>query len=91
MLLFFYNYCGYFISLFAIVYEIESDIGSPVDLAKSYMQSKPPWESPFLTSSSTLFSTQPSGSSKFSGGFIHGTFDHFFSSSRVFIRTLSLS
>ncbi|KAF3338847.1 Protein KAKU4 [Carex littledalei] len=68
------------------LFEIESDIGSPVDLAKSYMQSKPPWQSPFLTSSSTLFSTPPSGSSKFSGGFIQGTFDHSLSSSRFLKR-----
>ena len=25
-----------------------SDMGSPVDLAKSYMRSLPPWQSPFL-------------------------------------------
>ncbi|TKW23987.1 hypothetical protein SEVIR_3G023100v4 [Setaria viridis] len=29
---------------------IDSDMGSPVDLAKSYMQSLPPWQSPFLGS-----------------------------------------
>ena len=29
---------------------IGSDMGSPVDLAKSYMQSLPPWQSPFLGS-----------------------------------------
>ncbi|KAJ1700255.1 hypothetical protein LUZ63_000034 [Rhynchospora breviuscula] len=67
-------------------FEIESDIGSPVDLAKSYMLSKPPWQSPFLTSPSTLFSTRLSGLSKFSGDAIHGTFDHSLSSSRFLKR-----
>ncbi|XP_078151093.1 uncharacterized protein LOC144546428 isoform X2 [Carex rostrata] len=68
-------------------FEIESDIGSPVDLAKSYMQSKPPWQSPFLASgSSTLFGTPPNGPSKFSGGFIQGTFDHSLSSSSRFLK-----
>ncbi|CAL5029571.1 unnamed protein product [Urochloa decumbens] len=37
---------------------IDSDIGSPVDLAKSYMQSLPPWQSPFL--GSQKFNTSPS-------------------------------
>ncbi|EEC78164.1 hypothetical protein OsI_17732 [Oryza sativa Indica Group] len=36
----------------------ESDMGSPVDLAKSYMQSLPPWQSPFL--GSQKFKTPPS-------------------------------
>ncbi|CAN6236502.1 unnamed protein product [Urochloa humidicola] len=37
---------------------IDSDMGSPVDLAKSYMQSLPPWQSPFL--GSQKFNTSPS-------------------------------
>ncbi|KAF0890681.1 hypothetical protein E2562_004189 [Oryza meyeriana var. granulata] len=37
---------------------LESDMGSPVDLAKSYMQSLPPWQSPFL--GSKKFKTPPS-------------------------------
>ncbi|KAJ1273252.1 hypothetical protein BS78_06G265200 [Paspalum vaginatum] len=37
---------------------LDSDIGSPVDLAKSYMQSLPPWQSPFL--GSQKFNTSPS-------------------------------
>ncbi|KAG8066513.1 hypothetical protein GUJ93_ZPchr0004g40018 [Zizania palustris] len=36
----------------------ESDMGCPVDLAKSYMQSLPPWQSPFL--GSQKFKTPPS-------------------------------
>ncbi|KAJ4813825.1 flocculation protein [Rhynchospora pubera] len=64
-------------------FEIESDIGSPVDLAKSYMLSKPPWQSPFLPSPSTLFGTPLS---KFSADAIHGTFDHTLSSSRFLKR-----
>ncbi|KAJ3704625.1 hypothetical protein LUZ61_008330 [Rhynchospora tenuis] len=67
-------------------FEIEGDIGSPVDLAKSYMLSKPPWQSPFLTSASTLFSTPLSGPSKFSSEAIHGTFDHSLPSSRFLKR-----
>uniref|UniRef100_A0A804M921 Protein KAKU4 n=1 Tax=Zea mays TaxID=4577 RepID=A0A804M921_MAIZE len=35
-----------------------SDLGSPVDLAKSYMQSLPPWKSPFL--GRQKFNTPPS-------------------------------
>ena len=37
---------------------IDSDMGSPVDLAKSYMQSLPPWQSPFL--GSQKFNRSPS-------------------------------
>uniref|UniRef100_A0A0D9WAI5 Uncharacterized protein n=1 Tax=Leersia perrieri TaxID=77586 RepID=A0A0D9WAI5_9ORYZ len=37
---------------------VESDQGSPVDLAKSYMQSLPPWQSPFI--GSQKFKTPPS-------------------------------
>nr|CAB3488525.1 unnamed protein product [Digitaria exilis] len=37
---------------------IDTDMGSPVDVAKSYMQSLPPWQSPFL--GSQKFSTSPS-------------------------------
>jgi len=37
---------------------IGSDMGSPVDLAKSYMQSLPPWQSPFL--GSQKFNRSPS-------------------------------
>ncbi|XP_039774340.1 uncharacterized protein LOC120642030 isoform X2 [Panicum virgatum] len=37
---------------------IDSDMGSPVDLAKSYMQSLPPWQSPFL--GSQKFNPSPS-------------------------------
>ena len=37
---------------------IDSDMGSPVDLAKSYMQSLPPWQSPF--SGSQKFNPSPS-------------------------------
>jgi hypothetical protein len=36
-----------------------SDMGSPVDLAKSYMQSLPPWQSPFL--SGQRFNTSSGG------------------------------
>ncbi|KAJ6831829.1 protein KAKU4 isoform X2 [Iris pallida] len=39
-------------------YDIEGEQGSPVDMAKSYMQSLPPWRSPSL--SSTGFKTPPS-------------------------------
>ena len=35
-----------------------ADMGSPVDLAKSYMQSLPPWQSPFL--GSQKFNRSPS-------------------------------
>ncbi|XP_062184327.1 protein KAKU4 isoform X2 [Phragmites australis] len=38
---------------------LDSDMGSPVDLAKSYMQSLPPWQSPY--SGSQKFNTSPSG------------------------------
>ncbi|TVU16407.1 hypothetical protein EJB05_39967 [Eragrostis curvula] len=37
----------------------DSDMGSPVDLAKSYMRSIPPWQSPFL--GGQRFNTSPSG------------------------------
>nr|AIN39834.1 hypothetical protein [Zoysia matrella] len=37
----------------------DSDMGSPVDLAKSYMRSLPPWQSPFL--SGQRFNTSSSG------------------------------
>ncbi|XP_002447248.1 protein KAKU4 [Sorghum bicolor] len=36
----------------------DSDMGTPVDLAKSYMQSLPPWQSPFL--GRQKFDTSPS-------------------------------
>ncbi|XP_072994901.1 uncharacterized protein [Typha latifolia] len=38
-------------------YGIEGKVGSPVDLAKSYMQSLPPWQSPFI--STIGFKTPP--------------------------------
>ncbi|XP_047062754.1 uncharacterized protein LOC124670294 isoform X3 [Lolium rigidum] len=38
---------------------VEDDKGSPVDVAKSYMQSLPPWQSPLL--GSRKFKTPPSG------------------------------
>ncbi|VAH52952.1 unnamed protein product [Triticum turgidum subsp. durum] len=39
--------------------DLKSDKGSPVDLAKSYMQSLPPWQSPLL--GSRRFKSPPSG------------------------------
>ena len=42
-----------------LVQGLDSDMGSPVDLAKSYMQSLPPWQSPYL--GSQKFITSPSG------------------------------
>lgn len=42
-----------------LMQELKSDKGSPVDLAKSYMQSLPPWQSPLL--GSRRFKSPPSG------------------------------
>ncbi|CAO2036832.1 unnamed protein product [Urochloa humidicola] len=42
---------------------IDSDMGSPADLAKSYMQSLPPWQSPFLGSQKFHTSTSKYSSS----------------------------
>ncbi|CAN6250464.1 unnamed protein product [Urochloa humidicola] len=42
---------------------IDSDMGSPADLAKSYMQSLPPWQSPFLGSQTFNTSTSKYSSS----------------------------
>ncbi|CAN6241204.1 unnamed protein product [Urochloa humidicola] len=42
---------------------IDSDMGSPADLAKSYMQSLPPWQSPFLGSQKFNTSTSKYSSS----------------------------
>ncbi|KAJ3676884.1 hypothetical protein LUZ60_002608 [Juncus effusus] len=69
---------------------IESDIGSPIDVAKSYMQSKPPWKSPFLTNNnnSTVFKTPPvslSGPRRFSDDVMlasSSSFNYSFSSSK---------
>jgi hypothetical protein len=47
------------IMVWHLMQPVEDDKGSPVDVAKSYMQSLPPWQSPLL--GSRKFKTPPSG------------------------------